>query len=128
MIDFQDRAAEQLQQFSRFQKDTLDSLQARSAAAVDSYEKLSRYNLEVLTDVINFGVEQARVATTTSDAAELVSRQIDNASAFAKVVEGRSKEFVDLMTETATTVSKDFEAATKATKSKVVKAVAKKSA
>ncbi len=128
MYDFQQKAAEQLQQFTQVQKDAAESLQAKTAAAVDGYEKFARYNMAVLTDFVNFGIEQARTATTTQDAAERVSKQIDNASAFAKVIEGRSKEFIDLMSDAASTVSADIEEATKTTKSKVVKAVSKKSA
>ncbi len=128
MIDFQEKMSEQLQQFTTYQKEALETMQAKGAAAAESYEKFARYNLDVLSDVVNYSVEQTKLATSAQNPEEFFSTQIDAASAFAKVIEGRSKELFGLVTDAATTVSKDIEEATKATKETVVKAVAKKSA
>ena len=128
MIDFQDKAAEKLQQYTRFQKDALASMQASGAAAVETYEKLARHNLDVMTDFVGFTVDQAKAAASAADAKELVSKQADNVSAFAKVVEARGKAFVDLVGEAASKVSRDSGSAGSAADNKASKTAAKKSA
>jgi hypothetical protein len=111
MIDMQEKISEQLSQFSQYQKDAVASLQAKSVAGVDTFEKFARYNLAVMNDVVDFTVEQARLATSTTEPQEYFSKQIDSASAFARVVEGRTKEYIDLLTNTAETVTEAQEAA-----------------
>jgi hypothetical protein len=118
MIDIQEKFSEQFEQFSQYQKDAVTSLQARSAAGVDSFEKLARFNLAVLGDVVDFSVGQARLATTATEPVEYFNKQIESASAFGKVVQARSKEYVELLTSAA-------EQATEETKEVVVKAVKK---
>ena len=128
MIDFQDKAAEKLQEYTRFQKDALASMQASGAAAVETYEKLARHNLDVMADFVGFTVDQAKAAASAADAKELVSRQVDNVSAFAKVVEAHGKAFVDLVGEAASKVSRDSGSAGSAADNKASKTAAKKSA
>jgi hypothetical protein len=122
MIDLQKQFSEQLDQFSQYQKDAVEKLQSRSVAGIDSWEKFARYNLSVMNDVVDFTVEQARLATKAGDPEEFFNKQIDNASAFAKVVEGRTKEYIDLLSAAASTASEEMQ---EATKEKVVKAVKK---
>ena len=107
MFDFQEKAAEKLQQYTQFQKDALASMQASSAVAVETYEKLARHNLDVMADFVGFTVDQAKAAAGATDAKELVGKHIDNVSAFSKVVEARGKDFVDLIDEAASKVSRD---------------------
>lgn len=121
MIDIQEKFSEQVSQFSKYQKDAVASLQAKSVAGVDTFEKFSRYNVAVLNDVVDFTVEQARLASSTTEPQEYVSKQIDSASAFARVVEGRTKEYIDLLTNAAATVTEAQEAA----KEVVIEAVKK---
>ena len=121
MIDMQEKFSEQLAQFSQYQKDAVTSLQAKSVTGVDTFEKFARYNLAVMNDVVGFTVEQAGLASSTTEPQEYFSKQIDSASAFAKVVEGRTKEYVDLLTNAAATVTDAQEAA----RETVVKAVRK---
>lgn len=121
MIDMQEKFSEQLAQFSQYQKDAVTSLQAKSVTGVDTFEKFARYNLAVMNDVVGFTVEQARLASSTTEPQEYFSKQIDSASAFGKVVEGRTKEYVDLLTNAAATVTEAQEAA----RETVVKAVRK---
>jgi len=121
MIDIQEKFSEQISQFSQYQKDAVASLQAKSVAGVDTFEKLSRYNVAVLNDVVDFTVEQARLATSTPEPQEYFSKQIDSATAFARVVEGRTKEYIDLLTNAAETAAEAQEAAKEA----VVEAVKK---
>ncbi len=121
MIDMQEKFSEQLTQFSQYQKDAVASLQAKRVTGVDTFEKFARYNLAVMNDVVGFTVEQARLASSTTEPQEYFSKQIDSASAFAKVVEGRTKEYVDLLTNAAATVTDAQEAA----RETVVKAVRK---
>ena len=122
MIDIQEKLTEQLSQFSQYQQDAVEKLRARSASGVESWEKFARYNLAVMGDFVDFSVEQARLATTTSEPQELLGKQVENASAFAKVLEGRTREYVDLLTSTAEAASEEIQEATKET---VVKAVRK---
>jgi hypothetical protein len=122
MIDMQEKFSEQLTQFSQYQKDAVAKLQAKSAPGVDTFEKLTRYNLAVMGDVVDFTVAQARLATSTTEPQEYFSRQIDSASAFAKVVEGRTKEYIDLLSSAAETVTEDVQ---EATREAVVEAVKK---
>jgi hypothetical protein len=122
MIDLQKQFSEQLDQFSQYQKDAVEKLQSRSVAGIDSWEKFARYNLSVMNDVVDFTVEQARLATKAGDPEEFFNKQIDNASAFAKVVEGRTKEYIDLLSAAASTATEEMQ---EATKEKVVKAVKK---
>ena len=42
MLDIQKQFSEQLDQFSQYQKDAVEKLQARSAAGIDSWEKFAR--------------------------------------------------------------------------------------
>lgn len=125
MIDIQEKLGEQLEQFTKYQKAAFEVLQSRGSEAADNYEKIARYNLEVMSDLVDYTVEQSRLATGAQNPEEFVSKHIDNASAFAKVVEARTKEFVDLFTSAAAKASDDIQAATKET---VIKAVSKKSA
>ncbi len=124
MIDFQEKTAEKLQEYTRFQKDVLASMQASGAVAVETYEKLARHNLDVMADFVGFTVDQAKAAASATDTKELVN----NVSAFAKVVEGHGKAFVDLVGEAASKVSRDTGSAGKAADGKVSKTAAKKSA
>ena len=121
MIDLQKQFSEQLDQFTQYQKDAVEKMQAKSAAGVDSWEKFARYNLAVMNDVVEFTVEQARLATKASEPEEFFNTQIDNASAFAKVVEGRTKEYIDLLSAAASTATEELQE----TKANVVKAVKK---
>ena len=126
MIDIQKQFSEQLDQVTQYQKDAVEKLQAKSAAGVDSWEKFARYNLNVMNDVVDFTVEQARLATKAAEPEEFFNKQIDNASAFAKVVEGRTKEYIDLLSAAASTATEELQ---EVTKENVVKAVkTKKSA
>jgi hypothetical protein len=93
MIDIQKQFSEQLGQFTQYQKDAVEKLQAKTAAGVDGWEKFARYNLAVMNDV-----------------------------AFAKVVEGRTKEYIDLLSAAASTATEELQ---EATKENVVKAVKK---
>ena len=122
MIDMQKQFSEQLAQFSQYQKDAVAQLQAKSASGVDTFEKFARYNLAVLGDVVDLTVEQARLATSVNEPQEYVSKQIDNASAFAKVVEGRTQEYIDLLTNAAETATEEVQEAARET---VVEAVKK---
>jgi len=111
MIDMQEKFSEQISQFSQYQKDAVASLQGKSVAGVDTFEKFARYNVAVLNDVVDFTVEQARLASSTTEPQEYFSKQIDSASAFGRVVEGRTKEYIDLLTNAAATVTEAQEAA-----------------
>jgi hypothetical protein len=122
MIDLQKQFSEQLDQFTQYQKEAVEKLQAKSVAGVDSWEKFARYNLAVMNDVVEFTVEQARLATKASEPEEFFNTQIDNASAFAKVVEGRTKEYIDLLSAAASTATEELQE----TKENVVKAVSTK--
>ncbi len=121
MIDLQKQFSEQLDQFTQYQKDAVEKMQAKSAAGVEGWEKFARYNLTVMNDVVDFTVEQARLATSASEPEEFFNKQIDNASAFAKVVEGRTKEYIDLLSAAASTATEELQE----TKENVVKAVKK---
>ncbi len=107
---------------TQYQKEAVEKLQAKSAAGVDSWEKFARYNLAVMNDVVEFTVEQARLATKAAEPEEFFNTQIDNASAFAKVVEGRTKEYIDLLSAAASTATEELQE----TKENVVKAVSTK--
>ncbi len=122
MIDFQKQFSEQLDQFAQYQKEAVEKMQAKSTAGVDSWEKFARYNLAVMNDVVEFTVGQARLATKAAEPEEFFNKQIDNASAFAKVVEGRTKEYIDLLSAAASTATEELQ---EATKENVVKAVKK---
>jgi len=122
MIDLQKQFSEQISQFSQYQKDAVAQLQAKSATGVDTFEKFARYNLAVMNDVVDFTVEQARLATSVTEPQEFISKQIDSASALAKVVEGRTKEYIDLLSNAAETVTEEVQ---EATTEAVVKAVKK---
>lgn len=121
MIDLQKQFSEQLDQFTQYQKDAVEKMQAKSAAGVEGWEKFARYNLAVMNDVVDFTVEQARLATSAAEPEEFFNKQIDNASAFAKVVEGRTKEYIDLLSAAASTATEELQE----TKANVVKAVKK---
>ena len=121
MIDIQKQFSEQLDQFTQYQKEAVEKLQAKSAAGVDSWEKFARYNLAVMNDVVDFTVEQARLTAKVAEPEEFFNKQIDNASAFAKVVEGRTKEYIDLLSAAASTATEELQE----TKENVVKAVKK---
>ena len=118
MIDIQKNFSEQFEQISQYQKDALASLQAKGAAGVDSFESLARFNLAVLGDVVDFSVAQARLATTTTEPVEYFDKQLESVSAFGKVVQARSKEYVELLTSAAEKVAEEPQEA-------VVKAVKK---
>ena len=75
-----------------------------------------------MNDVVDFSVEQARLATKVSEPEEFFNKQMDNVSAFAKVVEGRTKEYIDLLSAAASTATEELQ---EATKENVVKAVKK---
>jgi molybdopterin converting factor small subunit len=120
MIDIQKQFSEQLEQVTQYQKEAVEKLQAKSAAGVDSWEKFARYNIAVMNDVVEFSVEQARLAAKASEPEEFFNKQIDNASAFAKVVEGRTKEYIDMLSSAASTATEELQ---EATKESVVKAV-----
>jgi len=122
MIDIQKQFSEQISQFSQYQKDAVEQLQAKSAKGVDTFEKFARYNLAVMNDVVDFTVEQARLATSVAEPQEYFSKQIDSASALARVVEGRTKEYIDLLSSAAETVTEEVQ---EATTEAVVKAVKK---
>ena len=122
MIDIQEAFTEQLKQFSDFQKDAVEKLQAKGASNVENWEKFARHNLAVMGDFVDYTVEQARLATTVTQPEEFFGKRIENATAFAKVLEGRTQEYIDLVTATATAASEEIQEATKET---VVKAVKK---
>ena len=122
MIDLQKQFSEQLDQFAQYQKEAVEKMQTKSAAGVDSWEKFARYNLAVMNDVVEFTVGQARLATKAAEPEEFFNKQIDNASAFAKVVEGRTKEYIDLLSAAGSTATEELQ---EATKENVVKAVKK---
>lgn len=123
MIDMQKQFSEQLDQFTQYQKEAIEKLQAKSAAGVEGWEKLARYNLALMNDVVDFSVQQARLATKASEPEEFFNKQMDNVSAFAKVVEGRTKEYIDLLSAAASSATEELQ---EATKENVVKAVSTK--
>ena len=125
MIDIQEKFSEQFEQFSQYQKDAVTSLQARSAAGVDSFEKLARFNLAVLGDVVDFSVGQARLATTATEPVEYFNKQIESASAFGQLVQERAQEYVELLTAAAEEATKDAEEVVAKAEEVVAKAVKK---
>ena len=125
MIDMQKQFSEQLDQFTQYQKEAIEKLQSKSAAGVEGWEKLARYNLALMNDVVDFSVQQARLATKASEPEEFFNKQMDNVSAFAKVVEGRTKEYIDLLSAAASSATEELQ---EATKENVVKVSTKKSA
>lgn len=122
MIDMQEKFSEQLSQLSQYQKDAVAKVQARSVSGVEIFEKFARYNLAVLGDVVDFTVEQARLATSVNEPQQFFSKQIDNASAFSRVVEGRTQEYIELLTNAAETATEEAQEAARET---VVEAVKK---
>lgn len=122
MIDIQKQFSEQLDQFTQYQKEAIEKLQAKSAAGVEGWEKFARYNLALMNDVVDFSVQQARLATKAAEPEEFFNKQMDNVSAFAKVVEGRTKEYIDLLSAAASSATEELQ---EATKENVVKAVKK---
>ena len=122
MIDMQKQFSEQLDQFTQYQKEAIEKLQAKSVAGVEGWEKFARYNLALMNDVVDFSVQQARLATKVSEPEEFFNKQMDNVSAFAKVVEGRTKEYIDLLSAAASSATEELQ---EATKENVVKAVKK---
>ena len=122
MIDIQKQFSEQLDQFTQYQKEAIEKLQAKSVAGVEGWEKFARYNLALMNDVVDFSVQQARLATKVSEPEEFFNKQMDNVSAFAKVVEGRTKEYIDLLSAAASSATEELQ---EATKENVVKAVKK---
>jgi glycerol-3-phosphate dehydrogenase len=122
MIDLQQTFSDQLAQFTRFQKDAAEKLQARSTANIETWEKFARQNLAVMGDFVDYTVKQARVATTVTEPEEFFGKRIDNATEFAKVLEGRTKEYIDLWTASASAASEEIQ---EVTRKKVVKAVKK---
>jgi len=122
MIDIQKQFSEQLDQFTQYQKEAIEKLQAKSAASVEGWEKFARYNLALMNDVVDFSVEQARLATKVAEPEEFFNKQMDNVAAFAKVVEGRTKEYIDLLSAAASSATEELQ---EATKENVVKAVKK---
>jgi hypothetical protein len=123
MIDMQKQFSEQLDQFTQYQKEAIEKLQAKSAAGVEGWEKFARYNLALMNDVVDFSVQQARLATKAAEPEEFFNKQMDNVSAFAKVVEGRTKEYIDLLSAAASSATEELQ---EATKENVVKAVSTK--
>ena len=122
MIDMQKQFSEQLDPFTQYQKEAIEKLQAKSVAGVEGWEKFARYNIAVMNDVVEFTVGQARLATKVSEPEEFFNKQMDNVSAFAKVVEGRTKEYIDLLSAAASSATEELQ---EATKENVVKAVKK---
>jgi hypothetical protein len=123
MIDIQKQFSEQLDQFTQYQKEAIEKLQAKSVAGVEGWEKFARYNLALMNDVVDFSVQQARLATKAAEPEEFFNKQMDNVSAFAKVVEGRTKEYIDLLSAAASSATEELQ---EATKENVVKAVSTK--
>lgn len=122
MIDLQQTFSDQLAQISQFQKDAVEKLQARNAANVENWEKFARHNLAVMGDFVDYTVEQAKLATTVTEPEEFFGKRIENITEFTKVLEGRTKEYIGLWTESATAASEEIQ---KASKKNVVKAVKK---
>ena len=122
MIDLQQTFSDQLAQISQFQKDAVEKLQARNAANVENWEKFARPHLAVMGDFVDYTVEQAKLATTVTEPEEFFGKRIENITEFAKVLEGRTKEYIGLWTESATAASEEIQ---KASKKNVVKAVKK---
>ena len=80
------------------------------------------FNLAVMGDFVDYTVEQAKLATTVTEPEEFFGKRIENITEFAKVLEGRTKEYIGLWTESATAASEEIQ---KASKKNVVKAVKK---
>ena len=73
-------------------------------------------------DFVDYTVEQAKLATTVTEPEEFFGKRIENITEFTKVLEGRTKEYIGLWTESATAASEEIQ---KASKKNVVKAVKK---
>ncbi len=117
MTDLQGKMKEQLEQFTRLQRETLESMQDKGATAVDYFEKVARFQLDVMGDVIDFTVEQAKVAANSENPSDYFNKQIDGAASLAKTVESRTNEYIELLSSAADTAKEGIREATeKATK------------
>ena len=112
MIDMHQKLAEQLNQFTRFQKDALETFQTNGNEAVGGVEKLARYQMDVMKDVVSFGMEQARIGTSAESPFDFFSQQIDAAAALGKTVEKRTNEYIELLTHAADSMRENIRAAT----------------
>jgi hypothetical protein len=109
MNDMQEKFTEQFEQFSQYQKDAIAALQEKGFAGVENFEKLARFNMSVLGDVVDFSVDQARLVATAAEPVEYFNKQIESASAFGQLVQERAQEYVELLTAAAEEATKDAE-------------------
>ncbi len=73
--------------------------------AVKALERASHYQYALAGDYLDLSLAQAKVTVEAQSPSELVSKQVELASAFGEKMRGRVQEFVGIATEVANKVA-----------------------
>ena len=72
---------------------------------VKALERTSRYHYALAGDYLDLGLAQAKATVEAQSPSELISKQVELASAFGEKMRARVQEFVGLATEVAAKVA-----------------------
>jgi len=87
---------EQFQQYADLQQQAFEPMRAFGGVAADTFERLTRYNYEVLGDCIEFAVGQAKVAGDAQDLNDLVGQQVARSRVFGEKMAQRAQEYASI--------------------------------
>jgi len=100
MTDF----SEQMESFTRMQQAAFEPMRQFNQIAVDAFEKLARQNYNVVGDVIDYSVKQARTPLESENVSDVLGVQLNNTREFSEQLARRASEYGDLAKEMQTSV------------------------
>lgn len=96
------------EQFAEMQKKTLEGfepMQNMNNVAAQAFERIARKNYDLMGDLVDYAVAQAKVPEGDLDVQKLYEQRVTDTKAFADKVNARAAEYVELAGELGEMVS-----------------------
>ena len=101
-----DMMSEQMTRFAEMQSRMLEPMRVFGTVAVDTMDHVVRKNYAVMGDMVEYTLKQARLPMSGTDASEIASKSMAEATAFGELLGTRANEYAEIVN--------DFGARTKA--------------
>ena len=105
MTDWQDKVNKGMKELNEKQEAMMASSQEGVATAIDSFEKLARFQMEVANDAVNAAIALFKLLGQAGKPADYIEAQIALVSESVQNASARASELADLMTSSASEIT-----------------------
>ena len=97
-----DTMTEQMNRFAEMQSRMFEPMRAFGTVAVDTMDTVVRKNYAVMGDMVEYTLRQARLPMSGTDASEIASKSMAEATAFGELLGTRANEYAEIANDFGT--------------------------